>query len=152
VNGPGDYFLAGPAFPGDEHGGLGGRHHFDQLRHLLHGGALADQFGQREDFLEIFAQAHHLAARALVLERVGYQVRKLVGVDRLRDVVVGAVLQSLHRGVHGRIPCHDDDREVRIGLAQARLQLHPVHSRHFDIDQRDIELGLLDDFERLARA
>ena len=43
---------------------------------------------------------------------------------------------------------------VRSGSAslQARLQLHAVHARHFDVEQRDVELRLLDGLQRLARA
>ena len=52
------------------------------------------------DFLQVLAQADHFAPRALVLQRVGHQVRELVGIHRLGDVVVGAVLQGLHRGLH----------------------------------------------------
>ena len=55
-----------------------------------------------EDLLQVFAQADHFAAGALVLQRIGDQVRELVGVDRLGDVVVGAELQRLHGGVDRR--------------------------------------------------
>ena len=40
MDGPRHHFLPGAAFPGDQYGGLGGRHHFDQLHHLLHAGLL----------------------------------------------------------------------------------------------------------------
>ena len=44
VDGARHQFLAGAAFAGDEHGGLGGADGFDGVEDLLHGGALADQF------------------------------------------------------------------------------------------------------------
>ena len=50
--------------------------------------------------LQILAQAHHLAAGAFVLEGVGHQVRQLVGIHRLGDVVVGALLERLDGGIH----------------------------------------------------
>ncbi len=87
-----------------------------------------------------------------MFQRVAHQVRKLVRIHRLGDVIVGAHFEGLHRRLHGGIAGHDDDRELRIGLAQARLQFHAVHAGHFDIDERNIELGLLDDLQRLARA
>ena len=120
--------------------------------HLLHGRALADQLRGRGSFLQVLAQPHHFAPRALVLQGVGHQVRQLVGIHRLGDVVVGAALERLHGGFHRGVAGHDDDGQVRIGLLQARLQLHAVHARHFDIEQRDVELRCWMDLQRLARA
>jgi len=149
---PRHYFLARAALPGDQNGGLGGRHHLYQFHHLFHGGALADQLRAGRGFLQILAQPDYLAPRPLVLQRVGYQVRKLVRIHRLGDVVVGAHFEGLHCRLHGRIAGHDNDRELRIGLPQARLQLHAVHARHLDVEESNIEFRLLDHFQRLTRA
>ena len=69
---------------------------------LLHRRTLADQLVAGEDFLQILAQPRHFAARLPVLQRICHQVRQLVGIHRLGDVIVGARLQRLHRRVHSR--------------------------------------------------
>ena len=139
------HFLARAAFAGDQHGSFRGRHHFDQLDDLAHRRALADQLGAGQRFLQVLAQAHHFAPRPLVLQRVRHQVRELVRIHRLGDVIVGPDLQRLHRGFHRSVTGHDDDRQVRVCLPQASLQFHAVHARHLDVEQRNIELRLLDD-------
>ena len=86
-----------------------------------------------------------------MLQGVGHQVRELVRIHRLGDVIVGAHFEGLHRRLHRCIAGHDDDRQLRIGLPQPRLQLHAVHAGHLDVEQYEIELRLLNDLQRLAR-
>ncbi len=82
----------------------------DQLEHLAHRRALADDVVEaarspRCDRLSCTFSA----TSAAVLERLLDQAGQLVGVERLRDVVVGAVLQRLDRVVHGGVGGHHDD-------------------------------------------
>ena len=54
---PGHQLLAGAAFAGDQHRGIGRRHQGDPLEHLLHGGALAQQVFARRPRLPSAASA-----------------------------------------------------------------------------------------------
>src|ERR1051325_5526208 len=98
------------------------------------------------------AQPFRLLRGLAMRERVGDEMGHVVGIDRLGDVVVRAVLQRgdgrLHRGVAG----HDDDDEIGVDLAHAALQLDAVGAAHADVDQRQVPLLLGQAGERLAGA
>ena len=76
---------------------------------------------------------------APVRHRLGHQVRDLVRIERLVDVVVGAILERRDRGFHRGIAGHDDDQHVGINLVQPPLQFDAVGAAHLDVHQRDIE-------------
>jgi hypothetical protein len=86
-----------------------------------------------------------------MFQRIAHQMRKLIGIHRLGDVIIGAEFEGLHRRFHRRIAGHDDHREVRICLSQTRLQFHAVRARHLNVAQHNVELRLPDSF-RASRA
>ena len=142
MNGAGHEFLAGAALAGDEHRGIGGPDGLDGLEDALHGRALPDDVGGMRQVGDGLLEARVLLQGVAMRHGLGHQVRNLVGIERLVDVVVGAILErgdgGLDRGVSG----HDDDQHVGIDFVQAALQFDAIGAAHLDIDQSDIE-GLL---------
>ena len=60
-----------------------------------------------------------------MLLRALHEVRELVGIEGLDDVVIGAALEGLDRRLHGRVGRHDDDGDIGRALREAGLQLEP---------------------------
>ncbi len=87
------------------------------------------------DFGHGLAQEHVLLGRLFMRQGVLHQVCNLVRVERLGDVVVGAVLQRGDRGVDRGIARHDDHEQFRIDFVHAALQFDPVGAVHFDVHQ-----------------
>ena len=67
VDGARHQLFARPAFPVNQHGGIGRRHGPDGLQHLQHGAALADHLDGL-NFLQAFAQAQVLFLHAAMVE------------------------------------------------------------------------------------
>ena len=135
VDGARDQFFAGAAFAGDQHRGVGGRDGLDGVKDLLHGFALADDVLGTGDFGDGFAQAHVFFFGAFVSERLLHQMRDLVGIERLGDVVVGAVLERGDGGFDRGVAGHHDDDEIGIDLMHAALQFDAVGAAHLDVEQ-----------------
>jgi hypothetical protein len=93
-------FLAGAAFAGDQHGGIGGPNGFDCLEDPLHCRALAHHIVWPRNLVHGFAQPHIFLACLPVRERVLHQMRNLIRVQRLGHIVIGAVFQRCHRRLH----------------------------------------------------
>ncbi len=63
--------------------------------------------------------------------------------DRFGDEVEGA---GIHRGAdigHIAVGRDDDGAHRRLPLAQHREQRQPVHDRHVDIEQQQLDIGLV---------
>ena len=69
MNGPGDQLLAGAAFAGDQHRGIGRRDQRDALEHLLHGRAFAQQL--------LLGPATSLQTRAAASARCWFKARSI---------------------------------------------------------------------------
>ena len=70
---------------------------------------------------------------------LGDQVRDLVGIERLVNVVVGAVLQGCDRRFHRCVAGHNDDQHVGVNFVKPPLQLDPIGPAHLDVDQGEVE-------------
>ena len=137
VNGASHELLARAALAGDEHRGVGRPDGLDRGVELLHGRAVADDLGRMHGLCgDDLAQALGFLPRLAMRQGVGDEMRHVVGIERLGDVVVRAVLERgdgrVDRGVAG----HDDDQEVGVDLVQAALQLDAVGAAHANVDQR----------------
>src|SRR5690606_29907870 len=66
----------------------------------------------------------------------------LVRAERLRDVVVGALLHRLDREIHPAVRGHDDDHRLAVLRLVALEELEAVQARHADIAQDDVGLEL----------
>ena len=105
----------------------------ETLDQLAHAQLLAQAAPQRVDLL----------AEQAALQDVVQQVAELLEHEGLREVVVRAQLQRLHRGRHGGIARHHEDLDRRIVPLEVPEELHPVHLRQVDVHHRDLEeLGL----------
>ena len=94
----------------------------------------------------------HLAAQEALLEHLLHEVLQLVQVERLDEVVVGARLERLHRGLDHRVAGHHDDFERRVVPLHLVEHLKAVHLGHPDVDQRGVEDLMADQVDRFAAA
>jgi len=133
VDRPGDQLFAGAAFPGNEHVGLGLGQLRDHLIDMLHGRAVADDHSEMHILLELVAEGLLLLLHRSQFEGLGQRLQQFVVVERLGNVVVGALVHGVDGGLGGRI-CgnHDDDRAGMMLLAG----LQHVQSRN--IPQADV--------------
>ncbi len=93
---------------------------FNRLEDAIHGRALSDDLFRTRHFRDGFPQAHVLLFDALVGDGFLHQVRDFIGIERLGDVVVSAILQCGDGGFDRGVPGHHDDDQVGIDLADAR--------------------------------
>ena len=133
-----DQLLARSALPPDQDGGVGLSHRADHLQHLAHLRALTDDATRGGELLDLAAQPHVLGLEPPLLDGAPYQVTEFVGVDRLGDVVEGALLEGLDRGLDRCVGRDHDHDQVRIEVVNPPLQLHPVDARHLDVEQDHI--------------
>jgi hypothetical protein len=124
----------------------------DQVEHLLHARAAADDAGELVILrLQVLAQRRVLGEQSLALDGVAQHDQHFVVLERLGDVVEGA---ALHRGngvLHRRKRRDHEHRQVFIDLLQLVERLHPVHSGHHHVDDRGIEWQRLGQLETLGR-
>ena len=111
---------------------------FDGVIDLLHRLALADDFFGASHFGDGLAQAHIFFLGAFVGERLLHEMGDLVGIERLGNVIVSAVLERRHGGFHRSISGHHDHDEIGIHLVHAPLKLDPIGAAHLDIDQSGV--------------
>ena len=62
-----------------------------------------------------------------------------VGAERFQDVIEGAALHGLDRGLHGAVGGDDDDRQPGEVLAHPGEQLHASHAGHLQIGDDELE-------------
>ncbi len=139
MDGARHHLFSGPAFARDEHRGISGRGHVDELPQPLDGRALPDQVRSRIDLLHAFAQLLQFPPCPVVRNGVAHGMREFIRIHGFGDVVVGALLQRPHRRLHGRVSGHDDHGQARVRLFQPALQFHPIHAGHLDIEQSQVE-------------
>ena len=117
VNRAGDDLLAGAALAQDQHRGVGLGHVLDQLQHLPHRRAVADDLVDGHQLVDRLAELRVLLAEPPLLQGPQDQMAEFVGIDRLGDVVEGALLQGPHRRVdRGEGGDHDHGR-LRVDAA-----------------------------------
>ena len=139
VDGPGDQLLAGPALALEEDRapGRGGR--LDQLEDGLHGLALADDVGEAEALAELVLEADVLVLEALALEGLLEHEQEIVVLEGLLDVVEGADLHGRDGRLDRAVGGDDDDGRQRVDPLDPPQDLDPVHPRHEEVEQDDVE-------------
>ena len=65
-------------------------------------------------------------------------------VERLRQIFIGAALGGADRGHEGVLRAHDDDREVRPRLLDARQEIEGVFVGHHHVGDDEIAVALRD--------
>ena len=135
--------LPGAALALDQHRRVRRRHADDHPLHRFHRRRDADQLAHAELLAQAAPQRVDLLAKQAPLQDVVQEVAELLEDQGLREVVVRAQLQRLHRGRHGGIARHHEHLDRRIVPLEVPEELHAVHLRQVDVHDRDLEeLGL----------
>ena len=85
---------------------------------------------------------------AVYLHRTPHRLQQLRGRHRLGEVAQCAVLHGFHRGVDGRIPRHEDHRDLDLALAKQLQQVDPHKPGHVDVAEDHVERLLPDQLGR----
>jgi hypothetical protein len=127
VDGPGDQFFSGAALAGDQDRHVLGSDPTDGLVHLAHGRTAADDGTVHVRVRGRLGNNGRLAHPPDHLQRLAEHAPQPVRVERLEEVVVGALPHRLDGRVRGLRHGHEDDRDARVKRAdllvdvQARL-------------------------------
>ena len=134
MNGVRQQFLAGAALAGQEHAGIGARHHV----------------GLGELVLHQLVAGHDVGAPILIymgeagdLQRLLNVIEKVLLVDRLGQKSEGATLRRVDGVGNGAVRRQDDDAQARPAALQFLEQPDPVHLIHAQVgdDQVGPEAG-----------
>ncbi len=144
----GDELLAGAALPRDEHRGGAVGHALEHRVDLVQPrGAADDAEARARD--EVRGLRRLLPREVTRAQRLGDDLAHLVFVEGLGEVVEGAGLQRLDRGVDGAV--RGDHHHGQIGIFAQRLaeQGHAVHLRHAQIGDHEVDVVLAERSEPL---
>ena len=115
MNRAGDQLLAGPALALDENGRSAGRGLDDQVEHLTHARALADDVGELVvALLNVLPEVAVLVNQPTPLEGVADHHQHFIVLERLGDVVECSGFHRRNGALDGRVGRDDDDREVLV--------------------------------------
>ena len=135
MDGAGDQLLAGAAFAGDEHAGIARGHQSDALEDVLHRRTAADNLFGSGGIITRLGRGFRSRP---TLEGTVDAVDGLLQIERLGQVIEGAALHRAHRRRQIAKRRHDDDRQVRHKLADARQSRQAVHARQTYIEDQHI--------------
>ncbi len=121
--------LAGAALAQDQHRMRAVRRLGDDAVKLLHLRRAADDRAEAFLGLDLLAQDAVFAGELQMPDHALQQQPKLFQVERLGDIVVGAVLHRLHRRLHGGVAGDDDDHGLRTAALDLAQNLQPAGSR-----------------------
>ena len=143
VDGAGDQLLAGARLAVDEHRGL-------ELGDLAHGAEEVEHlpaarhqvaepaFGLLPAGANLLVQRLVLAEEALALLGLAQQQHQLVGLEGLRNVVVGAALHGLDGDVAAAVGGHDHDGGVHVAPPDLVDQVHAALPGHAQVRDDDV--------------
>ena len=138
VDGLGHQLLPRTAFSGDDHRGIGLCHTFDLPENLLHGFALADHIFHVLQGDNLFLQNFILFDQGNLFGGIPDQVRKIIRIERLRDIVECPILQGLNSCIYGGKGRHDNDNGIALQGFDAFQHLQTIHTWHFNICQDNV--------------
>ena len=138
VDGAGDQFLAGAALAGDQHGHVLGGDAADGLVHLAHGRAGADDGPVHVGVRGGLGDHGRLAHPPGHLQRLADHPPQLVRVERLEQVVVGALLHRLDGRVRGLGHGDEDDRDARVDAADLLVDLQAGLVGQAQVEENDV--------------
>ena len=145
-------FLAAAGFAGDEGRSDVRTEAANQAEQLLHRGAAANhsaEFGVLRDFA---VRRQQLAAPFEFVVDCPHQPLEATDVERFGEVVDRAELHRFHRAVDGGVAAHQHDLAVGIGRANRRGALRSADLRHPQVDDRHVDVSLLEAIDRLTAA
>ena len=137
VNRASHQLLSGPALPEDEHGGVGRRDLLDLAGHLPHHGGAGDEPPEGAALAQLAPQPVDLARRLGPVQRSLEENLEARGVERLGQVVVGALLHRLDRALDGALAGEHDDRRLGVVGPQGREEGEAVHAGHDEVADHD---------------
>ena len=140
-----DQFLAGSRFSGDEHAGIGARDFFHDAEDRLDRIALADDVFEAILLAQFAAQKMIFLEQRLGFERVAHLIFQMIIREWLGDVVVGALLQRLHRGFDAGIGGDDDRHHLAVDIAHFFEHVESAAaSAQVQIENREVDFLLLE--------
>ena len=134
-----DHLLARPRFAGDEDRRLRGGDLGRGVQEPGHGGGAPDQVPPVEAVAQTLLQEAVLLLQAAVLHRPLQGQAEFVEIERLRQVVVGPLLERLHGRLHGGVGRHDDDGDRRVEGLDLGQRLEARNLDHPDVHQDQVE-------------
>ena len=148
-----DELLAGARLALDEDVRARRRGLADEVEDLPHDLALADDVGVGVLLGELFLETLVLGGEAALLERLVHREDDFLVLERLGDVVEGAVFHRLDGPVDGREGGDDDDRQVGTGDAHGPegVDAADAGEHHVEDDQVDL-FGGVEDVQRFFTA
>ena len=133
-------FLAGTGLARDHHREVGLHQAREQPVDFLHRRRAADQRNAL-GFLEF--GRNRVAALGL-RQRPADDRDQLLQVERLWQIFVGAALRGADRGHEVVLRAHDDDRQVRARLLDARQEVEVVFVGHHHVGDHEVAVALRD--------
>ncbi len=91
-----------------------------------------------------FGAADSLLVLGLAVASRMQLVEELLEAGRLLDVVEGAGLEPLDRGVDGAVAGEQDHLDHRVGGLDGLEHRDAVHARHPDVEDHHVALGLVE--------
>ena len=123
-----------PLSPLDQHGRVGGGDLADLLIELAHGRRLADQGAiGTERRLQPLAQGAGFARQGNLLQGFFEHLAQALRFQRFGQVIIGAELDRLDRGIDGRLTGDENDRDLLHALAQGSDEFQAGHARHHQV-------------------
>ncbi len=132
-----DHLLAGPRLAPDQHRGGRRRRLLDDPVDLADPLRAADDPAEAPVLAQLAAEDADLAQGLLAFRRLLDEDLQPARIDRLGQVVVGAFLDRLDRGLDRALRGEQDDRDVAHLIAQRLEEGETVHARHDDIGDDD---------------
>ena len=143
MQGVGDQLLAGAALPDDQDAAARRRHQGELMQHLLHRLRRADDGAEGEFLLQPLPELADLLRQTAFLDRRRHALAQLDQVDRLLEVVVGAVLHGIHGRLHRSEAGDHQDRQPGVDRLGELQDLQSVHARHPQIGDQEVDAALL---------
>ena len=130
VDRAGDHLLAGARFPFDQNGCGRLRDEIDPIKDLEHAGILAHDPFKTIPPAQFVSQVGQLITEGTFAERTANEKDQTLGVDRLREKVVGTALHRLDSAVDTPIAGHDHDCDRQLAILDFAEQVHSVDFGH----------------------
>ena len=137
MDGAGHEFLAGAGFADHEHGRRRRRDASHQLVHVQHALALAFDFGHLVS-RGGRRSGVRLGRQTAAFECARHRQAQLFDVERLRDVVVGAVANGFHGASNITESGDQNDRRSRGFLREGAQHVQAAHALHAHVRQHEI--------------
>ncbi|MCY1222594.1 hypothetical protein D9M72_346920 [compost metagenome] len=143
LDGAGHHFLAdaGLAFEHDRNVGLGGTAR--QVDHPDHRRACRNDVLEADGAAARTARGFDLAVAARHLQRIADRDRQPLRRDGLHQEVEGTRLHRVNHGFDAALAGLYDDRHIDAALGQRFKEAVPVHFRHQQVEQNDIDHAAL---------